>query len=147
MKGILIGLMLLYCMHAQAEVTVVEPWVRATAPGQKVAAAYLRMVSDKDAKLVAANSPFADKVELHDMHVEDGIMKMRPIQALPLTANQPVELKPGGLHLMLHGIKAAVQAGDTIPITLVFEDKQGKRESVALVFNGRALTGMVPRNH
>ncbi|MCB5190046.1 copper chaperone PCu(A)C [Methylobacillus arboreus] len=137
MKSCWLSLLLLCSLQAQAEITVVEPWVRTTAPGQKVAAGYLRIVSDKDVALVSANSSFADKVEVHEMLMDNGIMKMRPITQLILKANQPVELKPSGLHLMLTGIKTAVKAGDTIPLTLVFEDKQAVKEAVSIVFNGR----------
>ncbi|MGY1488181.1 copper chaperone PCu(A)C [Methylobacillus pratensis] len=147
MKSICISLLFLCSLQAQAGVTVVEPWVRTTAPGQKVAAGYVRIVSDKDVALVSANSSFADKVEVHEMQMDDGIMRMRPLRQLELKANTPVELKPGGLHLMLVGIKNAVKAGDTIPLTLVFEDKKAARESVDVVFNGRAVAHQGMEHH
>ncbi|MFL9710513.1 copper chaperone PCu(A)C [Methylobacillus sp. Pita1] len=147
MKSICISLLLLCSLQAQAGVTVVEPWVRTTAPGQKVAAGYVRIVSDKDVALVSANSSFADKVEVHEMQMDDGIMRMRPLKQLELKANTPVELKPGGLHLMLVGIKNAVKAGDAIPLTLVFEDKKAARESVDVVFNGRAVAHQGMEHH
>ncbi|MDR5171150.1 copper chaperone PCu(A)C [Methylobacillus sp. Pita2] len=143
----LLSLLLLCSLQAQAGVTVVEPWVRTTAPGQKVAAGYVRIVSDKDVALVSANSSFADKVEVHEMQMDDGIMRMRPLKQLELKANTPVELKPGGLHLMLVGIKNAVKAGDAIPLTLVFEDKKAARESVDVVFNGRAVAHQGMEHH
>ena len=140
MKYIWSSLLLICSLQAQAEITVVEPWVRTTAPGQKVAAGYARIVSDKDVVLVSANSGFADKVELHEMLVENGVMKMRPVKQLELKANTPVELKPSGLHLMLVGIKGPVKAGETIPLNLVFEDKKAAQESVAVTFNARDIT-------
>lgn len=143
----LLSLLLLCSLQAQAGVTVVEPWVRTTAPGQKVAAGYVRIVSDKDVALVSANSSFADKVEVHEMQMDDGIMRMRPLKQLELKANTPVELKPGGLHLMLVGIKNAVKAGDAIPLSLVFEDKKAARESVDVVFNGRAVAHQGMEHH
>ncbi len=147
MKYIWSGLLLLCSLQVQAEITVVEPWVRTTAPGQKVAAGYVRIVSDKDVVLVSANSSFADKVELHEMAVENGVMKMRPIKQLELKANTPVELKPGGLHLMLLGIKSPVKTGDTIPLNLVFEDKKASQDSVAITFNGRDITHQEMGHH
>ena len=55
---------------------------------------------------------------------------MRPVAALPLPAGKPVELKVGGYHMMLTGLKAPVKAGDVVPIRLVVEDARGKRETV-----------------
>lgn len=141
MKNIWLGLLLFCSLQAHAEITIVEPWARTTAPGQKVAAGYARIMSDKDVTLVAGHSDFADKVEFHEMRMEDGMMKMRALKQLELKANTPVELKPGGLHLMLIGIKSRVKIGDAIPLTLVFEDKQAKQESVPVTLNGRAITG------
>lgn len=141
MKSICLSLLLLCSLQAHAEITIVEPWARTTAPGQKIAAGYARIMSDKDVTLVAGHSDFADKVELHEMRMEDGMMKMRAIKHLELKANTPIELKPGGLHLMLVGIKTQVKAGDAIPLTLVFEDKQSRQESVPVTLNGRAITG------
>ena len=140
MKNIWLGLLLLCSLQAHAEITIVEPWARTTAPGQKVAAGYARIMSDKDVTLVAGHSNFADKVEFHEMLMEDGMMKMRALKQIELKANTPIELKPGGLHLMLIGIKNRVKVGDTIPLTLVFEDGQPKQESVSVIFNGRAIT-------
>lgn len=141
MKSIWLSLLLLCSLQAHAEITVVEPWARTTAPGQKVAAGYARIMSDKDVILVAGHSDFADKVEFHEMRMEDGMMKMRALKQLELKANTPIELKPGGLHLMLIGIKSRVKVGDAIPLTLVFEEKQAKQESVPITLHGRAITG------
>lgn len=123
---------------ALAEVTVVDPWARTTAPGQQVAAAYLRMMADKPMILVGASSPFADKVELHDVQVDNGVMKMRQVSEMTLEPKQVVELKPGGLHLMLSGIKGAVKVGDNIPLTLIFVDKHNRQENLNIILNGRA---------
>jgi len=55
---------------------------------------------------------------------------MRAVDALPLPAGKPVELKPNGLHMMLVGLKAPLKAGDVVPIKLVVEDAKGKRQTV-----------------
>ncbi|MCB5184043.1 copper chaperone PCu(A)C [Methylobacillus gramineus] len=137
MQALIGFLILLFSMTAYAEVKVVEPWARTTAPGQKVAAVYLRMISTKDVSLVEMNSPLADKVELHEMNMDNGIMKMRPVSKLQMEAAQAIELKPGSYHLMLSGIKQAVKAGDSIPLTLIFEDKHNLRESIQITAIGR----------
>jgi len=73
------------------------------------------------------------------MAMDNNVMKMRQIPALDLPAGKAVELKPGGYHLMLMDLKQQVKAGDTVPLTLVFEDKAGKRESVEVKAEVRAL--------
>ena len=58
------------------------------------------------------------------MKMDGDMMKMRAVDALPLPAGKPVELKAGGVHMMLMGLKAPVKAGDVVPIELVVEDAQ-----------------------
>ena len=66
-------------------------------------------------------SPAAASVELHSMTMDGDVMKMRQVDAIDLPAGQTVELKPGGYHLMLIGLKAPLKAGDKFPLTLKFE--------------------------
>jgi len=115
---------------AHAQVTVDKPWVRATVPQQTTSAAYLTITSVQGGKLVDASSPVAASVEVHEMKMEGEMMKMRGVDALPLPAGKPVELKPNGLHIMLTGLKAPLKAGDVVPIKLVVEDAKGKRQTV-----------------
>lgn len=146
--GLLLPL-LAVAVPAQAEVTVVDPWVRTTAPGQQVAAGYLRMMADQPMVLVGASSAFADKVELHDVQVDNGVMKMRQVSEMALEPKRVVELKPGGLHLMLTGIKGPVKAGDNIPLTLIFVDKHNRQENLNIILNGRtpAAYGLPVHGH
>jgi len=115
---------------AHAQVTVDKPWVRTTVPQQTTSAAYLTITSVQGGKLVEASSPAAASVEVHEMKMEGEMMKMRGVDALPLPAGKPVELKPNGLHIMLTGLKAPLKAGDVVPIKLVVEDAKGKRQTV-----------------
>ena len=115
---------------AHAQVTVDKPWVRTTVPQQTTSAAYLTITSVQGGKLVEASSPVAASVEVHEMKMEGEMMKMRGVDALPLPAGKPVELKPNGLHIMLTGLKAPLKAGDVVPIKLVVEDAKGKRQTV-----------------
>lgn len=134
---------------AQAAITIVDAWARTTAPGQLVAAGYLRMMADQPMVLVGANSAFADKVELHDVQMDNGVMKMRQVSEMALEPKRVVELKPGSLHLMLTGIKGAVKVGDNIPLTLIFVDKHNRQENVNIILNGRAAPayGMPAHQH
>ena len=115
-------------VHAQ--VTVDKPWVRSTVAQQTTTAAYLTITSAQGGKLVSASSPLAASVQVHEMKMDGDVMKMRAVDALPLPAGQPVELKPNGYHMMLMGLKAPLKAGEVVPITLVVEDAKGKRETV-----------------
>lgn len=104
-------------------ITVVTPWARATPGGAKVAGAYLeiRAAAGVEDNLIAAKSPVAGSVELHD-HVDDGgVMKMRKQETIPIKGAQSVVLKPGGLHIMLMELKAPLKEGDKVQFTLVFE--------------------------
>lgn len=115
---------------AHAQVTVDKPWVRTTVAQQTVTGAFMTITSAQGGKLVSASSPIAASVEVHEMKMVGDVMKMRPVDALPLPAGRPVELKAGAYHMMLMGLKAPVKSGDVVPITLVVEDAAGKRQTV-----------------
>jgi len=106
-----------------AEIEIGHPWARPTAPAATVGAAYLSLknTGKTDDRLVAAASPAAEKVELHSMTMTDGVMKMRQLPSIELHAGKSVALAPGGLHLMLIGLKEPLKAGMRIPATLTFE--------------------------
>lgn len=120
----------LACAAAHAQVTVDKPWVRTTVPQQTTTGAFMTITSAQGGKLVGASSPIAASVEVHEMKMDGDTMKMRPVDALPLPAGKPVELKAGSYHMMLMGLKAPVKFGDVVPIQLVVEDAKGKRETV-----------------
>ena len=117
---------------AHAEVTVKEPWVRATVAQQKATGAFMQLTAKTDSKLVEAKSPVAGVVEIHEMAMDKDVMKMRQIPGLALPAGKAVDLKPGGYHVMLLDLKGQVKEGDVVPVTLVFEGKDGKRENVEI---------------
>ncbi len=121
---------LLASTAAHAQVVVDKPWVRTTVAQQSTSAAYMTITSANGGKLVAASSPIAGAVDVHEMKMEGDMMRMREVAALPLPAGKPVELKAGGYHMMLTGLKAPVKAGDIVPIRLVVEDAKGRRETV-----------------
>jgi copper(I)-binding protein len=115
---------------AHAQVTVKEPWVRATVAAQKATGAFLQITSAQDARLVEAKSPVAGVVEVHEMTMEKDVMKMRAVKALDLPAGKTVELKPGGYHVMLMDLRQQVKEGDIVPLTLVVEGKDNKRSTI-----------------
>jgi len=130
---------LVLAASAQAQVSVKDAWVRATVPQQKATGAFMQIVSAKDARLVEAKSPVAGVVEIHEMAMVDQVMKMRAIPRLDLPAGKAVELKPGGYHVMLLDLKGQVKDGDTVPLTLVVEGKDGKRQTLDLKVPARPL--------
>lgn len=114
---------------AQAQVSVDEAWVRATVPQQKATGAFMKLSAAKDSRLVSVSSPAAPVAEIHEMALQDNVMRMRQVQGVELPAGKTVELRPGGYHIMLMDLPRQVQAGETVPLTLVFEGKDGKRET------------------
>ena len=137
----------LFSLAASAEVTVAEPWVRATVPAQKATGAFMKLTSDADARLVSAASSVAGVVEIHEMLMEKDVMKMSPVQALDLPAGQPVELKPGGYHVMLMDLQAQVKEGDQVPLTLTVENKDGSRQTIELTAPARPLNAPMKMQH
>ena len=128
----LLSLMLLAALPALAQVTVGEPWVRATVAQQKATGAFMTLTSVQGAKLVAASSPAAGVVEVHEMKMVDDVMRMRQITALELPAGTPVALSPGGYHLMLLELKQPLKDGDKVPLTLEIEDAQNVRSKIVV---------------
>jgi hypothetical protein len=117
-------------IHAQSTspIAIEKPFSRATPGGAKIGAGYMTITNKGPAadRLVSASSPAAGKVEIHEMSMQDNVMKMRELPGgLPIGAGKSVSLTPGGYHLMLMGLKAPLKQGDKIPVTLNFE-KAGK---------------------
>lgn len=105
------------------ELTIGHPYARATAPGQPAGGAYLSVSNAGKAgdKLVSASADVSKSVELHEMKMDGDVMRMREVSAVEVPAGKSVELKPGGLHIMLMGLKAPLKQGDKFPLKLKFE--------------------------
>jgi copper(I)-binding protein len=131
----------LVALQAAADVTVTEAWVRGTVPAQKATGAFMKVKSTSDAKIVAASSPAAKLVEVHEMSMKDNVMQMRAIDALALPAGKTVELKPGGYHVMLLDLVKPLAKGDTVPIILTVEGKDGKRTTAEVKAEVRSVSG------
>lgn len=131
MKKILMSLMLVAGVStAYAEITVQEPWVRATVAQQKATGAFMKVTSTVATRLVGAESPAAEFTEVHEMAMHDNVMKMRQIEALPLEAGKTIEFKPGSYHFMLLNLREQAKEGAVLPIRLIFENADGQREQV-----------------
>ncbi|MBK1643335.1 hypothetical protein CKO25_01425 [Thiocapsa imhoffii] len=110
--------------QATTTLDIMEPYARAVPPGQPNSAVFMTIAnhSDQDQALIAAESESAMTVELHTHLEEDGMMRMRQIERIDIPAGERVVLQPGGLHLMLIGLKQPLEVGGIVDLTLVFED-------------------------
>lgn len=114
-------------------VAISDNWVRANAPGQSVGAAYMTLLSAQDSTMVKAEADVAGSVEIHSMKMEDGVMKMRMLETLPLKAGQQEKLAPGGFHLMLFDLKKPLTPGESVTFTLSFKDAAGNESQQKIV--------------
>ena len=116
------GLLMLIAAGDASPFQIGHPWARASAGAAKNGAAYLTITGTGAAdRLTGVESPVADKVEVHESFDDKGVMKMRPMPALPLEPGRTVAMAPGGYHIMMMGLKAPLKAGDAFPMTLRFE--------------------------
>jgi copper(I)-binding protein len=122
-----------------AQVAVKDAWIRATVPQQRSTGAFMQLTAPAPARLVQVRSAAADAVEIHEMAMAGDVMQMRQVQAIELPAGKAVELKPGGYHIMLMGLKRQVKAGDSVPLTLVFEGADQQRQTLDLQVPVRPL--------
>ena len=132
--NLLIGLTALWLPAlAQADsaadaVDIDAPYARAVPPGQSNSAVFMTLHnnSEVDHALVAAESPVASTLELHTHIMEGEIMRMRPVDKIELPAASTVELRPGGLHVMLIGLNQQLTPAQEVPITLIYQDGSKK---------------------
>ena len=98
-------------------------FARATPPGAKSGGAFFVVTNAGAApdKLVRAASPIAGSVELHQMAMDGGVMRMRALPSMDVPPGGRLELQPGGYHVMMLDLKQPLKAGDKVPLTLTFE--------------------------
>ena len=120
--------------HAQEvrlnDLQIENPYARATVANQPAGGAYVTIENKGKLadKLVGASSPVAKSVEIHTMTMDGNVMKMREVGQIEIKPSARIEMKPGeGYHLMLMGLRQPLKAGETFPLTLMFE-KAGKTE-------------------
>ncbi len=124
---------------SHAGVTATGAWVRGTVAAQKTTGAFVTLESSEHAKVVAVSTPAAASAEIHASEVRQGVMHMHAVDALDLPAGQRVELKPGGFHIMLFGLKRALPAGERVALTFTIEDGNGRRTRVEVLAEVRPL--------
>lgn len=125
---------------ACAQVTVTDAWVRGTVTGQQATGAFMTLTAATPTALVSVDTPAAKVAEMHEMAMSGGVMRMRAMPRLALQPGKAVELKPGGYHVMLTELAQPLRDGETVPLTLVFEDASGKKSTVNVQATVRPLT-------
>jgi copper(I)-binding protein len=107
-----------------AAVVARDAWVREAPAGRAVTAIFLTLQNDGTTAraLVSGRASVGDTLELHEMKRENGMMRMAPVTSIAIPARSAVELRPGGLHLMLFGLKKPLVPGDTVRVQLTLDD-------------------------
>lgn len=135
---------LLLASGALAQVSVQAPWVRATVPQAKATGAFMQLQSVQDARLVGVRSSVAGIAEIHQMELVGQTMKMHAVDGIELAAGRPLNLASGGYHIMLMDLKRQLKAGDSVPLTLLVQGRDGKRQSIKLNVPVKPLTYVAP---
>ena len=135
----------LFATSALAQVTVTDPWVRATVPAAKRAGAFMHLQSATNARLVGVSTPVAGRAEIHEMAMENNTMRMRAVDGIDLPAGKPVHLASGGYHLMFFELKQQLKEGETVPVTLTVQDAANKRSNVTVQAQVKPLTYVAPK--
>ena len=153
MKSILLAAMLVLTGSAAfahdykvGSIEIKHPWARATPKGAAVGGGYMTITNTGTTpdRLVGFSSPAAGKFEIHEMKMDDGVMKMRPLAGdLEIKPGQTVEFKPGGYHLMFMGLKQPFEQGKRIKGTLTFE----KAGTVEVEYAVQAIGAPAPMDH
>ncbi|WP_028103946.1 copper chaperone PCu(A)C [Pseudoduganella violaceinigra] len=131
---------------AAAQVTVREPWIRATVPAAQATGAFMELVSAQDTRLVEVSTPAAGIVEIHQMALQGDRMMMSAVDGIDLQAGKPVALASGGYHIMMMDLKRQMKAGETVPMTLVFQKKDKKRETVEVQVPVKPMSYVAPKH-
>lgn len=145
-------LTLLCVAQAQAQSVIVkDAWIRGTVPGQTVAGAYMELTGKVNARLIGVSTPLTRSAEVHNMKLENGVMKMFPVDGIDVPAGKTVRLASGGYHVMLTNLQKPLKAGDKVPLQLTFElaDKLAnkKRETVDVMAEVRDIKGQPAHHH
>src|SRR6202043_1113153 len=123
-------LAVLFAVPARAEevkagdLVITQAWSRATPGGAKVGGGYLTIENKGSApdRLIGGSADVADKIQVHEMATNNGVMTMRPLdKGLVIEPGKTVKLAPGGVHYMLLDLNGPLKQGDKLPVTLEFE--------------------------
>ncbi len=129
-------------LAADDGVIVHEAWARASAGAATTGAAYVTLMGGPQPdSLVGVSTPIAANAEPHETINDNGVMKMRPVAAVPIPAHQMVTFAPSGMHIMLMGLKQPLAAGQSFPLTLTFAHAPPVTVDVKVRGLGRGTSG------
>ena len=135
-RGYLAAMVLVWLLagaaHAADLMQVREPWAKATVPGQKVGGVYMEIVARENLRLTGVRSAVAEVAEVHQMKMENGMMRMRKVAFLELPAGKTVKLEPGGYHIMLFDLRQSLVAGQKLKLELTVEDASKRQHRIAV---------------
>jgi len=146
LAGLGIGQPVLADQSAGADLQAHHPWARASLGTHQTGAAYMTLVNFGPAadRLIAVSTPAAERAQLHGHSMDDqGVMKMRPVDGMEVPPKSETTLQPGGLHVMLMGLRAPLKEGESIAMTLSFEQAGEIDVTVAIL----SPTAMGPAHH
>jgi copper(I)-binding protein len=142
MRRLLFAVTLLLAAPAVAQHPAIEvqnAWARATPGAVRTGAVYLALTDHGlPDTLIGVSSPLAAQAMVHESSVLNGVARMRMLDKIELAPHQTVTLQPGGMHIMLTGLKQALKAGDSLPLTLVFANAAPMTVSVPVLAAGAA---------
>ncbi len=141
-------LLFLSCGQAHAQpsgqttIVVERPWARATPAGARTGAVYVTLINNGSSSdsLLGAATPVADQVQFHSATEENGVSRMREMRTVDVAPGARVAFSPGGLHIMVVGLKQPLKEGQTFPLTLTFE-KAGKIDVTVPIEKVGAMQG------
>ena len=138
----LLLLALLCAGQAQAQSVIVkDAWIRGTVQGQTATGAFMELTAKTNARLVGVSTPLTKSAEVHNMTMENGVMKMFPVDGIDVPVGKTVRLASGGYHVMLTNLQKSLNPGDKVPMKLTFELADKKRETVDLSVEVRDIKG------
>lgn len=139
----LIGL----ALPAVAQTTVSDAWARATVAHQQSSGAFMPLTASTDSKLISVASPVAKIVQVHQMTMDNDVMKMGEVDSVALPAGKAVTLDPNGYHVMLMQLNQQLKEGEQVPLTLVVEDAKGVKQTIEVKAPVRALNAEAMSGH
>jgi len=135
--------------QTSGDITVQSAWARATPPGADTGALYLTLTNKgaADDRLTGVDTPVADMAMLHVDRMENGVMKMRELKSVDIAPGKSAVLKPGGMHVMLMGLKHPLKRGDRFSVTLTFAHAPPLTAQVEVAKIGAAAPDMAHMRH
>ena len=134
----------LTCGARAQSIEVKDAWIRGTVPAQRGTGAFMEITGKSAVRLIGAASPVAGTVEIHNRTMTNGVMKMFAVDGIDVAAGKTIKLAPGGYHVMMMDLKAALPKGSTVPLTLVFKDAKGVESKMELKLPVSAVAPTAP---